>query len=118
MSEQMKLPKKYAGATAGPWGVDDFVIPEHTGTKRMIRSENRHWALASVNEVRGCSNPAKDISREEAEANATMIADSYRLAAAVVELREALEAILDSGSILTAERIAQAALESTKEFQA
>lgn len=70
--------------TPGPWSSDEYEIATPYGSNRHIRSEARHWSVCVVHEMRGCTDPSKDISAEEARANA-------RLIAAAPDMYEALQ---------------------------
>jgi len=88
----MKLPKKYQGITPGNWIRDGrliYALTPYTGGGKMASKlpdgVNRFQCYVDA------SNGGDGAPIEEQEENAAIIADSPRLAAAVVELREVLK---------------------------
>ncbi len=126
----MKLPKKYAGVTPGPWKQCNA----GNCTCKIIWAEGGSDTVATGRPmacVHGEWGDEKDmiygeIPKEQVEANALLISDAPRLAAAVVSLRAALErslgamgycAQLDDNPSQPV-REALAALTSTSEWEA
>lgn len=73
--------------TPGPWVVDEYAIPERSGSALYIRSDERHWAICVAHETAGCTAAWRDVSAAEARANARLIAAAPQMLEA---LREAL----------------------------
>ena len=131
MSEQMKLPAKYKGATPGPWVLRlARLAAEAPIFGFSLNVDGKAAPLASAG-VYVDSPLIADFdggyTATEVEANALMLEDAPKLAAAVVELREALHVIraqsLDEAwtvehAFAFIREYAKAALENTKEFEA
>ncbi len=78
----MELPNKYLGVTPGKWTpalLDEWAMNVCTSEGVNDQGTERFWAVASMN-----------TQRPEADKNLVLMADSKRLAAAVVMLRTAL----------------------------
>lgn len=58
--------------TPGPWTAYLY----SADCEAYVRSKSRHWAVAVVHTGRGCTTPSLDISNEERDANARLIADA------------------------------------------
>ncbi len=102
----MKLPKKYAGATAGPLTAYEGGDPEHPGFPGC-------GFVATADGLR-------IVGRFPRHADAVLATDAPRLAAALVEARHALLIYRDARTmdeVVTARAIGADVLESTREWE-
>lgn len=117
----MKLPKKYEGVTPGEWAVRG--IDQSMG---CIETRDGKYQIGQAGQIHG-----DDWKTEHAErkANATIMADAPRLAAAVVKFREDMEHIIeywnrDQNEMAMADALnhiietAEQSLEDSKEWEA
>jgi len=90
MDGMNKLPLKYQGVTEGEWRIHHGEDMRSWGHIRCDKE------FAGPNGVAVARANRHSVGYSEAVANCSLMADSKRLAGAVVELREALERLLDA----------------------
>ncbi len=82
-----KLPLKYQSVTQGEWKVYKWDDETEVGVTPVS---------GSLPDVANCNIDASELTFADKVANATIMADSKRLAGAVVLLREALESLVNA----------------------